>query len=45
MAMTMKRERILTTLLMGLLKANVTQAADLLGDSGLPGPARLMIAQ
>jgi len=34
--MTMKRERILTTVLMGLLTANVTQAADSLGDSGLP---------
>ena len=39
--MTMKRERILTTLLMGLLTANVTQAADSLGDSGLPERERL----
>jgi hypothetical protein len=45
MAMTVKRERILTTVLTGLLTTNVTQAADLLGDSGLPGPVRLMIAQ
>jgi hypothetical protein len=43
--MTMKRERILTTVLMGLLTANVTQAADSLGDSGLLDPVRLMSAQ
>ena len=43
--MTMKRERILITAMMGLLTANVTQAADSLGDSGLLGPVRLMSAQ
>jgi hypothetical protein len=43
--MTMKGERILTTVLMVLLKAKVTQAADSLADSGLLGPVRLMSAQ
>lgn len=43
--MAMKRERILTTLLMGLLTANVRQVAGSLGDSDLLGPVRLMSAQ
>jgi len=39
--MTMKRERILIAVLIGLLTANMTQAADSLGDSGLPEKDRL----
>lgn len=37
----MKRERILITAMMGLLTSNVMQAADPLGDSGLPEKDRL----
>jgi hypothetical protein len=39
--MTMKRERILIAMLIGLLMSIVMQAADPLGDSGLPEKDRL----